>query len=869
MRRLSPAAHQRLIRININGWRPLTIRAVNQAPTQAGLPPDTSNRPALAPGIATPGIACFHCGLPVRERGRFTVRYRDHDEPLCCAGCEAVARTIIAGGFGAYYAHRSGAAPRVDPPVPATIPNAKLYDRPEVQASFVRPLADGEREAGLVLEGIQCPACVWLNEQHLMRLGGVTSVRIDYTTRRAKVRWDASRIALSDILQAIHAIGYVAHPYDAARIEDVRRRERRTALWQLFVAGFGMMQVMMVAYPAYIAGDGEMTRDIEQLMRVAGLALTVPVIAWSATPFYRGAWRDVRIGRLGMDIPIVLGIAIAFAASVWATIAQSGDVWFDSITMFIFFLLAGRAIERVARDRAARRIEDLARRLPAIAERLPAYPAIESGERVPAAALAVNDHVRIAAGAVAPADGIVMEGQASFDESALTGESRSVPKAPGDRIIGGTINQTSAVVMRVERVGGDTWLASIERMIERAATAKPRFVRLADHYAGVFVATILILAVVSAIGWWAIDPRQGLLAAVAVLVVTCPCALSLATPIAFTASTSYLAGRGVLVADPEAIEKLARVRHIVFDKTGSLTEGRLSLSRIDLFDASNRADCLGIAASLERSATHPMARAVRNAAAVERADTPVAEGVHETPGGGVEGTVDGRRYRLGAARYSGTLHDKRARMFDHAADQSLAWLADERGWLAVFAFADAIRSDARDTVMALGSRGLRLSMLSGDEPGVVDAIAGQLSVTEREGGLSPTAKRDRIVAAQHAGGLVAMVGDGVNDGPVLAQADVSIAVANAAPLAHHAAGIVLLDDRLLNIDLAIDTAHRTMRIVRQNLAWAFAYNIASVPLAALGYVPPWLAGLGMAASSLAVVANSARLATRPWTSSTS
>ncbi len=819
--------------------------------------------------VEAPEAACFHCGLAIRERSRFTIRYRDRDEPLCCAGCEAVARTIITGGFDAYYAHRSAAATRVDPPAPAIIADAKLYDRPEVQATFVRAHADGEREAGLVLEGIQCPACVWLNEQHVMRLGGVTSVRIDYMTRRARVRWDASRIALSDILQAIRAIGYVAYPYDATRIEDVRRRERRTALWQLFVAGFGMMQVMMFAYPDYVAGEGEITRDIEQLMRVGGLALTIPVIAWSATPFYRGAWRDIRIRRLGMDIPIVLGIAIAFAASVWATVAQSGDVWFDSITMFIFFLLAGRAIERAVRDRAARRIEDLARRLPAIAEHLPAYPAIERCERIPAAALAVNDHVRIAAGAVAPADGVVIEGHASFDESALTGESRPVQKASGDRIIGGTINQTSAVVMRVERVGPDTWLSGIERLIERAATTKPRFVRLADRYAGMFIAVILILAAATAIVWWAIDARQGILAAVAVLVVTCPCALSLATPIAFTASTSYLAGRGVLVADPEAIEKLARIRHIVFDKTGSLTEGRLSLSRIVIFGATNRADCLRIAAALERTATHSMARAVCTTAAAEGLDVAPAQDVRETPGGGVEGTIDGRRYRLGTARYSGALHDKPAPMFDHAADQSLAWLGDESGWLAAFAFADSIRADARDTVMALRSRDLRISMLSGDEPGAADDIAQRLSITEREAGLSPVAKRDRLAALQQDGAVVAMVGDGVNDGPVLAQADVSIAVANAAPLAHHAASIVLLDDRLLNIDLAIDTAHRTMRIVRQNFAWAFAYNIASVPLAALGYFPPWLAGLGMAASSLAVVANSARLATRPWTSCTS
>jgi P-type Cu2+ transporter len=824
---------------------------------------------SLGGWIETPAVACFHCGLDIPERGRFTARHGDRMREFCCAGCEAIATTIVAGGLEAFYVHRSGMPAKNESVDRTVLPDPNLYDRPEVQASFVRELAGGEREAGLVLEGIQCPACVWLNEQHLLRLAGVTSVRIDYTTRRARVRWDASRIVLSALLQAIRAIGYVAHPDDAAQREDVRRRERRTALWQLFVAGFGMMQAMMFAYPSYIAGPGDLTPDIEQLMRVAGLALTIPVIAWSAGPFYRGAWRDMRLGRLGMDVPIVLGITIAFAASVWATVTQTGDVWFDSITMFIFFLLAGRTIERSVRDRAARRIEDLARRLPAIAERFSDYPASEHVERIPAAVLAVGDHVRIVAGAVAPADGVVIDGNASFDESALTGESRPVPKSPGARIIGGTINQTSAIVVRVDRVGGDTWLASIERLIERAATVRPRFVRLTDRYAGVFVAVILILAALTAAGWWAIDPQRGILAAVAVLVVTCPCALSLATPLAFAASTAHLARRGVLVADPEALEKLARIRGIVFDKTGSLTEGRLSLATIKLLGTRDRTECLRIALALEQHAAHPMACAIRIAAGAESIVMASALDVREVPGGGVEGLLDGRRYRLGNARFAGAPDAQDAPVPDDALDRSLAWLADDGGWLAVFGFTDAIRADAPDTVLALRSRGLELSMLSGDNPRAVEAVARQLSITLCEGALTPEAKRDRIERMQRRGNLVAMVGDGVNDGPVLAQADVSIAVAGAAPLAHHAADIVLFDDRLLNIPLTIAAAQGTMRIVRQNLAWAFAYNVACVPLAALGYVPPWLAGLGMAASSLAVVANSTRLTSRPWTSSTS
>lgn len=466
---------------------------------------------------------------------------------MCCIGCQAVARAIVDNGLQDYYRSRDQLPESPREARPAILDQLALYDHAEFQKSFVRQLSENEREASLLLEGITCAACIWLNEQHLSRQDGVTAVDINYATRRARVRWDESRIKLSDILAAIAAIGYRAYPYDAARSEEISKRERRDAIWRLWVAGFGMMQVMMYAIPVYIAAEGDMTPDIENLMRWASLLLTLPVVIYSSAPFFRNALRDLRLLRMGMDVPVALGIGSAFLASIWATLTHAGEVYFDSVTMFVFFLLGGRYLEMTARQKAVSVTEALAKLLPAFAQRLSAFPKNRDPEQVLVADLQIGDTVLVRPGETIPADGRVLEGSSTADEALLTGESTPVNKAPGDTVTGGAVNMGSPLVVAVEGVGEATRLSAILRLMERAAAEKPRIVELADRVASQFVWGVLAISVLTAAAWVWVDASRALWITVSVLVVTCPCALSLATPIALTVAAGALARDGLLV----------------------------------------------------------------------------------------------------------------------------------------------------------------------------------------------------------------------------------------------------------------------------------------------------------------------------------
>ena len=359
---------------------------------------------------SVPEHDCYHCGLPIPDEVDLAVDIEGTRHQMCCTGCQAVAQSIVSSGLIDYYKRRDAMPEQAREAMPDELKDLGLFDHPDFQQGFVKPIGEHEREAALILEGITCSACIWLNEQHVAHQPGVTAVDINYATRRARVRWDERRIKLSDILAAIQAIGYRAYPYDAARSEQISQRERRSALWRLFVAGFGMMQVMMYAFPAYIAADGEITPDIEVMMRWASLILTAPVVLYSAAPFFSHAFRDVRLRRLGMDVPVALGIGAAFIASCWATFTRQGEVYFDSVTMFVFFLLCGRYVEMLARQKAVRGVEELGKALPAFAERLAAWPAGE-GERVPVSQLQPGDVIRVKPGETVPADGVVIDGE--------------------------------------------------------------------------------------------------------------------------------------------------------------------------------------------------------------------------------------------------------------------------------------------------------------------------------------------------------------------------------------------------------------------------------------------------------------------------
>ena len=811
---------------------------------------------------------CYHCGLPIPAGANFPVEIERARREMCCAGCQAVAQAIVDNGLADYYRHRDAMPESPREALPQIVADFALFDHPDVQKNFVRraegPAGEHEQEAALILEGITCAACVWLNESHVRRQPGVTSIDINYTTRRARVRWDERVTKLSAILEAIAAIGYRAHPYDVGRSEQLAQKERKAALWRLFVAGFGMMQVMMYAIPVYLA-DGDMTPDIEQLMRWASLILTVPVIGYSAAPFFVSAWRDLRLHRVGMDVPVALGVGAAFAASVWATLIAAGEVYFDSVTMFVFFLLSGRYLEMMARQKAARSVETLARAIPAFATRLAGWPGSAEGEHVAVAELRVGDAVQIRPGETVPADGFVLEGASAADESLLTGESRPVPKAAGDALIGGSVNTASPLVMRVERVGEATRVAAIQRLMERAAAEKPRLVEMADRVAGRFIVALLVLAVATALGWWLIDPSRALWVFVAVLVVSCPCALSLATPAALTVATGALAARGVLVTRGHAIEALARADRFIFDKTGTLTLGRMALVEVmPIRDDAARA--LALAAALERGSEHPIARALAaGVAGAEGAGANAAiavDGLRATTGAGVEGTIDGRVWRLGRPAFVGATHGK-ALPADietkvGAGDTVIA-LGNEEGWQAFFRLSDGLRPEAAGMAARLAAAGIKLSIFSGDLPAAAARVGAALGIADARGGLSPEDKHAALRALQEAGETVAMVGDGVNDAPVLAQAQVSIAMGGGADLARANADVVLLGNDLQALPEGLALARRTVRIVRQNLVWAFAYNFLAIPLAMAGWVTPWMAGIGMSASSLLVVLNALRL----------
>lgn len=801
---------------------------------------------------------CYHCGLPIPDDTELPVVVEGVARRMCCPGCQAVAQAIVDNGLADYYRNRDALPDSPREALPDVLGDLKLYDHAEFQKSFVQTLGEHEREASLILEGITCAACIWLNEQHLSRLAGVTGVDINYATRRARVRWDERRVRLSDVLAAVAAIGYRAYPYDAARNEALAKKEQRDALWRVFVAGFGMMQVMMYAIPVYMATEGDMTADVELLMRWASLILTLPVVLYSSAPFFRNAWRDLRFFRVGMDVPVALGVGAAFIASVWATITASGEVYFDSVTMFVFFLLGGRYFEMRARQRAVGVTEALAKLMPAMALRVGNFPASRDTEQVVVADLQPGDVVLVRPGASIPADGVIIEGGSSVNESLLTGESRPVAKSPGDRLTGGAVNNESPLLMRVEQVGEQTRLSAIVRLMERASSEKPRIVEMADRIAARFVAALLVVAGLVAIVWWMIDPGKALWITVSVLVVTCPCALSLATPVALTVASGALAKAGLLVTRGHGVETLARANHFVFDKTGTLTTGRMRLLETVVLGAHPASECLSLAAALEHASEHPLAQAIRHAAP----EAGAATAPQSVAGSGVIGEVDGRLLRLGRPEWVAECHGMpmlpAGDGWERHAETVVA-LGDSDGWLALFRIGDELRPEAVDLVAELKAAGCAVSLLTGDSEAVALHVAGLAGIENVRAAMSPQDKHAYVRSLQSAGDVVAMVGDGVNDAPVLAQAQVSVAMGGGAALARAQADFVLLSENLDHLRVGLRIGRRALRVIRQNLVWSFAYNFIALPLAMFGFITPWMAGIGMSGSSLLVVFNSLRL----------
>lgn len=813
----------------------------------------------MAQATAVADDTCFHCGLPLAGRAHAVV-VGGVSRNTCCRGCQAVAALIAGQGLESYYRNRSAFAPTAPGSGAAT--RYAQFDLREVQAGYVRDTGGDGREAALLVENVSCAACLWLIEQHLLRLTGVTAAAANHATQRLRIAWDESQIRLSGILGAIAALGYPAHLYDSGRSETLLASERRDLLWRLFVAAFGMMQVMMYALPAYVT-QGEMPADIERLMQFAALALTLPVMAWSAVPFYRGAWRGLAARTLNRDVPVSAGIVTAFAASVAATLGGSGAVYFDSICMFVFLLLGTRFLEMTARAHAAREQDRVARLVPAVATRLPQFPGMAVREEVPAASLQPGDVVEIRPGATVPGDGVIVDGAGSVSEALLTGESKPLPRLAGERILAGSVNGESVLIARLEHTGQQTAAAAMVRLMDRALQTKPRLASVADWMAARFVLVLLVVVAFSAAAWWFIDPDRVLWVTISLLVVTCPCALSLATPAALVAATGSLVRRGILCTRADALETLARATHFVFDKTGTLTHGHMGLIGVLPLGTHGRDSVLAMAAALEASSEHPVGRAL--AAAAPHRETLQAHGIVASAGQGIEGVIGGVRMRAGTPQYVAALSGLPlpGELVFVSDEVTTVALGSEREWLALFTLGDVVRADACGVVQALSAQGCEVHLLSGDRLPCVARMAQRLGVRFAQGEATPAAKLQYVRELQARGAVVAMIGDGVNDAPVLAQAQVSVAMARGTELARLNADIALLSDRIGPLLEAVTLARRTLRIIRQNLAWAVVYNAIAVPLAVTGMVTPLLAAAGMSLSSLLVIANALRLCRGP------
>jgi P-type Cu2+ transporter len=744
-------------------------------------------------------------------------------------------------------------------------------DAPAEWSFFSQPVAGqpGCWDSTVAFEGMHCAACAFALEDAIAGVPGVVSVTVSAASRRGRVRWTEGTTAPSRWMRAVVGAGYRVVPMQDVESGDGQQRQRRLALWRWLVAGLCMMQVMMYATPAYLARPGDLTLEMEQLLRWASWVLSIPVMVFSCSPFFAAAWGDVRNRRISMDLPVALGVFVTFAASTAGTFDPQGlfgrEVYFDSLTMFVFFLLTGRWLEWRLRERTAGALEVLINRLPARIER-----ERPSGifERVAVRHLVVGDVIRVLPGEAFPADGHILEGATHVDEALLTGESRPLARGVGEAVVAGSYNRQAPVRVAVTQLGRSTRFASIVALMTDAALSKPRIAQLADRLSRPFLQGVLLSALLALLVWWPTDPARAVMVAVAVLVATCPCALSLATPAAMLAAAGALARRGVLIRRLSALEALAGVDTVVFDKTGTLTRDAFVLAGVTCRPHIDPGQTLQWAVALARHSLHPVSRALvecEQALSAESgvwAQAPVlnVSAVSERPGLGLSGCVEvrvagisgARQLRLGAPHWCG-LSDE-ADLRGHV----VACLADEDGWLATFVFQEDVRPDAQAAVMALRSMGLGVHLLSGDRVPAVAHVASQLGIADYSGACTPEGKLQWLRAAQVLGRHVLMVGDGLNDAPAIAAAQVSVAFGQAVPLTQAQADGVVLSGRVSDIALSIQVARKTMRIVRQNLGWAAMYNAVCVPLALLGALPAWLAGLGMALSSLLVVLNASR-----------
>lgn len=802
-----------------------------------------------------PADLCYHCLQPLPEDGGYIVDLAQQKVSVCCFGCQAVAETIAQQNLLHFYRYRDTSNPLQVPLLPEELQELTAYDDEQLQQQFTRNDEQGLRSINLSVEGMTCSACAWLIEQHLRKLPGVQRVQVNATTERVNIQWQPTTTKLSELLHGLAEIGYRALPFQAANQEQEFKRRRRYFIKRLGVAGIGMMQVMMIAVGLYFGVVSDLTPDLRQFMWWISLIMTTPILFYSAQPFFASAIRSLQAGRPNMDVPVTFALVSTYGASAYATIINHGEVYFESVTMFTFFLLIGRYFELLARQKAVAAASNSIKLLPAVAQRVTVSGEIES---VPVSQLQRGDIVHVVPGTTVPADGKLLSEFAHVNESILTGESRLIQKQQDDIVLAGSVNQQQPIRIEVTATQQETVLASIIELQDLALSRKPKLALIAETMADKFVSRILLLAGLTFLIWTFIEPSEAFWVALSVLVATCPCALSLAAPTAVTGAIHKLNKAGILLRNADVLQILPDLKTVFVDKTGTLTTGEFKLQHFHVYNSEQvtEDDVRALVQAIERYSEHPLAAALTQLTSTQ---TTVTE-VQSVVGYGLQAnwvppasaTVE--PVRVGSLRFIQEWHPN----FQAQLKAAQVFVATPTVVLAELHVGDRIRPDTPATIAELQAQGLEVVMLTGDRQDLAEQVAQELNIKQVYGNLLPADKLAKVTTAQEYG-PVAMIGDGLNDGPVLAQADVSITFGHAADLARTAADVILLRNEFSALSQCRDITLMAHAILKQNIRWALIYNIGIIPVAMAGFVTPYIAAIGMSLSSLIVLMNSLRL----------
>jgi Cu2+-exporting ATPase len=804
---------------------------------------------------------CFHCGLQIPPDANFHARLEEAERDFCCFGCQSVSSAIYEAGLQGYY-QRTPEGVLLAPP-PELPKDIEIYDFDEVQQEFTTCSGD-IRDIHLLVEGIHCAACVWLIERGLQRVPGVQSADVNLTAKRLHLRWDNSRSKLSDLIRALARIGYSAVPYDPESAEGAMKKTNRAMLYRLFFAGFAMMNMMWISVALYSGADRD---EFRQFFHWMGLALATPTLLYSGYPFYRGAFGGLRSGHLTMDMPIALGLSVTYLYSLYVTVSRTtvGDVYFDTVTNLTFVILIGRYLEGMFRHQAV----SATKRLMELQSRVAIVMRDGQEQMTPIRGVKPGDHVLIKPGYKVPVDGVVLEGHSAVDEAMLSGESAPVSKSAGAQVFAGTVNSNGALLVEVRAQLQDTTLSKIIRLVEEAQSSKAPIQRLADSIVPWFVLVTLICAAITFYIWNSHGFEIALMAATSVLIITCPCALGMATPVSIAVASGLGAKHGILVKNGLVLETLSKVTHFVFDKTGTLTEGRMSVAQVQVASGCDEQEVLRHAAAVERYSEHGVGKAI--VAETEARQLPhrdlATSGFQATAGLGVQANVAGQAVLLGSAEWlvrQGIIVDEVLQATAHTLEtqaMSCVYMAQGGKHVAIIALADKLRGDAQQMVDELRAAGITMTLLSGDRRPVAEAVARQLGGMEVIAEVLPQDKDQVIQRLQQHGAVVAMVGDGVNDAPALIRADVGIALGSGTDVSVESADIVLMYNELDKVRQATQLSRRTLRTIKQNIGLSFVYNVIMVPLAMMAQVSPLVAAITMPISSLIVIGNAGRIRT--------